>query len=144
MKKKLTIMFLAILACSLALMGCKDTAEEKTLAEAAQTKAELVKITVALANTESERDTLMAELATVTEARDKLQEQVSELTTLQNEAAAKAKETQTLIDKVMAQLQEQTEKAIGLQEQNKKLQETMDSLQQKLGGEVEIPQLPKL
>jgi uncharacterized coiled-coil DUF342 family protein len=78
--------------------------------------------------------TLKAELATVTEARDKLQEQVSKLTTLQNEAPAKTKEIQVLIDKLMGQLQEQAEKAVGLQEQNKKLQETIDSLQQKLGG----------
>ena len=122
-KQKLALMFLAILVCSLSLMGCKDAEKEKALAEAAQAKAELAK-------TESERDAIKAELATVTEARDKLQKQLlSKLTTLQNEDATKAKETQAQINKLMGQLKEQTEKAIGLQEQNKKLQETIDSLQ---------------
>jgi len=119
-------------------MGCKDAEEEKALAEAAQAKAKLAK-------TESERDAIKAELATVIEARDKLQRQLfSKLTTVQNEDATKAEETQARIGKLTGQLKEQTEKAIGLQEQNKKLQETIDSLQQKLGGEVGIPELPKL
>ncbi len=117
-KQKLTIMFLAILVCSLSLMGCKDAEEEKALAEAAQAKAKLAK-------TESERDAIKAELATVIEARDELQKQLfSKLT----KDATKDKETQARIGKLMGQLKEQTEKAIGLQEQNKKLQETIDSL----------------
>jgi len=37
--ERITIIFLVLLCCSLVLMGCKDTEEEKATAEPAEVKA---------------------------------------------------------------------------------------------------------
>ena len=92
-KGKLTIMFLAVLGCSLILAGCDGGEKEKdeAIAEAAEARANLAKAQVALAKTEKEKDNLKSELAAAIEARAKLQEQVSELAKGRDEAVAKAK-----------------------------------------------------
>lgn len=152
--EKLTIISLAILCCTLSLTGCKDTGKEEALAETAEAKAELAKVKADLARITSERDNLKLELATVTEARDKLQafveqatnikEQLARLTKERDTAITKATDAQTMVGKLKGQLQEQIEKTIGLEGQNKKLQEIIDELKKKLGSEVEIPLIPKL
>lgn len=142
-KGKLTIIFLAILLCSLlSLTGCKDTEKEKTAAESAAIKTELAKVKADLAKITSERDNLKLGLATVTEARDKLQaavdqatnvqKQLAELTRERDTAIAKAADAQTMVEKFKSQLQEQIQKLVGLEEQNKKLQETIDELKKSL------------
>ena len=154
-KEKLTIIFLSILVCSLfGLAGCKDTEKEKAVAETAAAKTELTKVKADLASIISERDNLKLELATVIEARDKLQattgqdtiikEQLAELTQERDTAIAKATGAQTMVEKLKSQLAEQIEKITGLEGQNKKLQEMLEELKKKLGGEKEIPSIPKL
>jgi len=153
--KKLTIIFLAILLCSsLSLTGCKDTEKEKAIAEAAAAKTELAKVKADLAGITSERDNLKLELATVTEARDKLQvaidqtinlqKQLAELTKERDTAIAEATDAQTMVERSKSQLQEQLQKVVELEDQNKKLQEMIDELKKKVGGEVQIPSIPKL
>ena len=154
-KEKLTIIFLAILLFSLlSLTGCKDSEKEKAVAEAAAAKAELAEVKADLAKITSERDNLKSELAAVIEARDKLQaatdqtidfrEQLAELMKERDIAIAKVTDAQTMVDKLKGQLQEQIQKSLGLEGQNKKLQEMIDELQKKLGSELEIPSIPRL
>ena len=154
-KEKLTIIFLAILLFSLlSLTGCKDSEKEKAVAEAAAAKAKLAGVKADLTKITSERDNLKSELAAVIEARDKLQaatdqaidvkEQLTELAKERDIAIAKVTDAQTMVDKLKGQLQEQIQKSLGLEGQNKKLQEMIDELQKKLGSEVGIPSIPKL
>ena len=154
-KEKLTIIFLAILLLSLlSLTGCKDSEKEKAVAEAAAAKAKLAGVKADLTKITSERDNLKSELAAVIEARDKLQaatdqaidvkEQLTELAKERDIAIAKVTGAQTMVDKLKGQLQEQIQKSLGLEGQNKKLQEMIDELQKKLGSEVGIPSIPKL
>ena len=154
-KEKLTIIFLSILICSLfGLAGCKDTEREQAVAEAAAAKEELIKVKADLASIMSERDSLKLELATVTDARDKLQaavdqaknikEQLAGLTEERDTAIAKATEAQSIVEKLKSQSAEQIQKVVGLESQNKKLQEMIDELKKNLGSEVEIPSIPKL
>ncbi|MBN1126835.1 MAG: hypothetical protein JXA82_17650 [Sedimentisphaerales bacterium] len=153
-KKKLAITFLPILLCGLfSMTGCKDTAKENTLAEAAETKKELLTVKADLAKITSERDNLKKELAAVKEIQDKLpaatdqvatvQKQLSELTKERDTALAKATDAQALVEKLKSQLQEQIQKVTGLEGQNKTLQEMIDQLKKQLGGSVKIPELPK-
>jgi len=165
--RKLTIIFLAVLLCSsLGLTGCKDTEKEKAVAEAAAAKAELSAVKVILAQSETERDNLKtsmtnlseslknakSELTTIMQARDKLQaavdqamnvkEQLAELTKERDTAIAKAMSAQAMVDKLKGQLQEQIQKVVGLEGQNKNLQEMIDDLKEKLGEGLNIPKLP--
>jgi len=126
-----TLVFLTALGCSLVLAGCDRGEEEKALAAAA--RAALAETQVALAQSEKEKNNLKSELAAVIQDRDKLQEQVRELTEGRDEAVAKAKNAQTIIENLTNQLKAQMEKVGELQEQNKKLQVTID-LQKKLSG----------
>lgn len=126
-----TLVFLTALGCSLVLAGCDRGEEEKALAAAA--RAALAETQVALAQSEKEKNNLKSELAAVIQDRDKLQEQVRELTEGRDEAVAKAKNAQTIIENLTNQLKAQMEKVGELQEQNKKLQATID-LQKKLSG----------
>ncbi|MFC1739108.1 hypothetical protein ACFL1G_08680 [Planctomycetota bacterium] len=155
MKQKFTIIFLTILLCSLfSLTGCKDTEKENAIAEAAAAKTELTKVKADLAKITSEQDNLKLELATVTEARDRLQaavdqaknikEQLAGLTEERDTAIAKATEVQSIVEKLKSQLAEQIQKVLGLEGQNKKLQEMIDELKKNLGSEVEIPSIPGL
>ncbi len=66
MSTKVTIMFLTLLCCSLALTGCKDAEKEKAIAEAAA-RVELEKVRAVLEKTESEKKALKAETATISE-----------------------------------------------------------------------------
>lgn len=154
-KEKFIIIFLAILlGSSLSLTGCKDTEKEKAVIEAATAKAELAKVKADLAKIMSERDNLKLQLATVTEARDKPQaavdqainvkEQLAELTKERDTAIAKAIDAQTMVERLKSQLQEQMQKVVAIEGQNKKLQEIIDELKKKFGGEMEIPSIPKL
>ena len=154
LKKNLALMFLSILLCSLfSLAGCKDTGKEEAVAEAAA-KAELTKIKANLASIMSERDDLKLKLTVVTDARDKLQamvgqatnikEQLAELTQERDTAIAKATGAQTMVEKLKSQLGEQIQKVLGLEGQNKKLQQLIDELKNKLGAEVQIPSIPNL
>ena len=70
-----------------------------------------------------------------------LKEQISELTREQGMAIAKAIDAQAIIEKLKVQLKEQIAKALGLEEQNKKLQQIIDELKSKLGDEVKIPSI---
>ena len=155
LKKNLALMFLSILLCSLfSLAGCKDTGKEEAVAEAAAAKAELTKIKANLASIMSERDDLKLKLTVVTDARDKLQamvgqatnikEQLAGLTQERDTAIAKATSAQTMVEKLKSQLGEQIQKVLGLEGQNKKLQQLIDELKNKLGAEVQIPSIPNL
>ncbi len=57
---------------------------------------------------------------------------------------AKATGAQSIVEKLKSQLSEQIQKITGLEGQNKKLQEMLEELKKKLGGEMEIPSIPKL
>ena len=154
-KEKLTIIFLFILMCSLfSLAGCKDTEKEGAVAEATAAKTELTKIKADLASIMSEGENLKLKLAAVTEARDKLQaivgqaknikEQLAVLTEERDTAIAKATEAKSIVEKLKSQLAGQIQKITGIEGDNKKLQEMIDELKKNLGGEVEMPSIPKL
>jgi DNA repair exonuclease SbcCD ATPase subunit len=150
---KPTITVLAILCCSLALTGCKDTEQEEAVAEAAELRIQLEKAKADLSKVTSERDSIGTQLAAITQARDKLQaaaekgmnvmEQLASLTKERDSALAKAADAQGMVDKLKGQLQEQIQKTVGLQEQNKKLQDSIAELQKKFGGEANLPSLLK-
>ncbi|MCJ7615586.1 MAG: hypothetical protein MUO43_03510 [Desulfobacterales bacterium] len=157
MKKKnvnLVVLLLIAAVVSLGLTGCKDADKEKALAETAAAKTELKKVKADLASIMTERDSLKLELATVIEARDRLQAlvgqapnikgQLAELTQERDTAIAKATGAQTMVEKLKSQLAVQIEKITGLEGQNKKLQEMIDELKKNLGGEMEMPSIPKL
>jgi len=154
-KKKPAVIFLSVLMCSLfSLAGCKDAEREDAIAEAASAKKELAKVKADLAKTMNERDSLKLELTAVTDARDKLQaavdqaenikEQLAGFTKERDTAIAKVTETQNIVENLKSQLAEQIQKVVGLESQNKKLQEMIDELKNKLGSEVEIPSIPGL
>lgn len=137
-------------------------------AEAAQTalaevRTELEGVKATLDTTQKERDGLKAnvndlsaslenlktELAAVTQVRDKLQVTAGQLTTLQDQLAqlaqdkdaalVKAADAQSLVEKLKSELQGQIQKVTGLQEENNKLQQTIDELK-KLVGAAKIPE----
>ena len=154
-KKKLTIIFLAIFMCSLfSLTGCKDPEKEQAVAEAAAAKIELSKVKNALSDIVSERDNLKLKLTTAIEARDKLQdaiekakdikEKLTVLTKERDTAIAKLADTQGIVEKLKSRVAEQVQKVAGLEGQNKKLQGIIAELKENLGGEVEMPSIPKL
>lgn len=154
-KEKLTVIFLSVLLCSLfSLIGCKDAEKEQAVAEAAETKIELTKVKALLAGATSDLDGLKLKMATVVEARDKLQtaleqagkikDQLAGLTEQRDAAIAKATEAQGLVEKLKGQLAEQVKKAVGLESQNKKLQEMLGELKKSIGTEAEIPSIPGL
>lgn len=112
MKLRVTITFLTLVVCSLVLAGC-DRREELQAREAAA----------------------KAELAAVIQDHKRLREQFGELAKEQSEAAAKLKTAQ--MNNLKNQLAEQMEEISDLQDQNEKLQVTIDELRKKLGGEAE-------
>jgi len=153
-KKKFTIVFLVIsLFFLLSLTGCKDTEKENAIAEAAAEKTDLTKVKADLAKITNERDTLSSELTAAMEARDKLQamvgqapnikEQLAGLTEERDAAIAKATGARDMVEQLKSQLAEQIQKVIGLEGQNKKLQEMIDELKKNLGSEVKMPSIPK-
>jgi len=152
-KVKLTIMFLGIMCCLLALPGCKDTEKENAVAEAAKAKAELANTQLTLVQTEQERDSLKSELAAVIKARDKLQDvaneamnikgQLSNLTKERDTAVTKAANIQDLLEALNSQLQAQITKANDLQTENSQLQATIKQRQDKL-KDVKLPSVPQL
>jgi uncharacterized coiled-coil DUF342 family protein len=152
MKQKLIIIFLSVLLCSwFGLTSCKDTEKEEAVAEAAAAKAELTKITAALASIMSERDNLKLELATVIEARDtmvdqakNIKEQLAGLTEERDAAIAKVTEINSVVEILRSELAKQFQTVAGLESKNKKLQGMIDELKRNLGSEVEIPPLPDL
>jgi chromosome segregation ATPase len=161
MKTKLAIVFLAALCCLLGLSGCKDAEKEEALKETAELRTELIRVKGILTKTEIERDELKAKVSELSESLKAAQtkiddlmqsssqavditEQLARLTEQRDTAIAKATDAQTLVEKLGSQLQEQLQKSAGLENENKKLQETIDELQKKLDSEVEIPSLPKL
>ena len=137
--KKITLISMVLL-CGFVLIGCKDSAKEEAVAEASAAKIELSKVKL--------------ELAAVTEARDKLQaiagqatnikEKLTVLTQERDATIAKATGAQTMVENLKTQLSDQLKKVTELQGQNTKLQEIIDGLKKKLGGEIEVPSLPAL
>ena len=144
-KEKLPIIFLAVLGCSLILAGCDRSKKEReeAIAEAAEARANFAKAQVVLAKTEKEKNILKSELAAAIEARAKLHEKVSELAKGRDGAVAKAKIAEEQVENLTGQLKEQMEKFSKLQEQNKKLQATIEELQDKL-KDIEAPTVPQL
>ncbi len=112
---------LLVLFCLLVLPGCKDAEKAKALAD-----AEAARTTLAEVNTELEA--VKAKLAAVTEAHDKLKDQLSQLTRDRDSTVAKGADAQGMVEKLKSQLQEQTQKAAALQEQNNRLQKLIDEL----------------
>jgi SAM-dependent methyltransferase len=109
-----TLTFLAVASCSLFLGGCDRGKEQQGLEPAEK-----------------------AELAAVIRDRNRLQKQVTELAKERDDAVKKEKTARTKIENLMNQLAEQMGKVGELQEQNEKLQETIDDLLKKLGGEAD-------
>ena len=157
MKKKVTVLFLGLLCFSISLTGCKDTGSS----DATEAKAELTKVKGILEQTQKERDELKAKVAEISESLKAAQtkidgflqssnqeidtkEQLTKLIEERDTAITKASDAQTLIEKLKGQLQEQLLKVTGLNEQNQKLQDTIEQLKKQLGSDVKMPELPKL
>ena len=146
------ILISMVLLCGFLLTGCKDSAKEEAIAEAAASKSELTKVKDSLAKMLSERDSLKLKLTTVMEAHEKLQsitkqatnvqEKLTTLTQQRDAAIAKATGAQTMVDNLKTQLSDQVKKFTELQGQNTKLQEIIDGMKKKLGSEIEVPSLP--
>jgi formylglycine-generating enzyme required for sulfatase activity len=115
--------------CLLVLTGCRDSKREQADAEAAKT---------ALADVQTQLEGVRAELAAVTQARAQLQaiveqltplkEKVTQLTRDRDAAVTKAAEAQGMVEKLKGQLQEQTQKAAVLQEQNDSFRQVSDEV----------------
>ena len=158
MKKKVTIVFFATLLFLISLtIGCKDTSSS----DAVEAQAELTEVKSILEQTQKERDDLKAEVADITESLKSaetkvddllesrsqamdIENKLAELTKDRNAAIAKAADAQTLIENLKSQLQEQVLKVTGLEEQNQKLQDTIEELKKQLSSHVKIPELPTL
>ena len=160
MEKKVTILLLGLLCVSISLTGCKDTGSTGS-SDASGAKAELNKVKGILEKTEIERDELKTKVAEISESLKAAQtkidgllqssnqaidikDKLAELAEDRDTAIAKAADSQTLIEKLKGQLQEQILKVTGLNEQNQKLQDTIEQLKKQLGSDVKIPELPKL
>ena len=74
-----TCRFLAVLACSLVLMGCEDEEKKKALEEAEEAKMTLVRVKVSLTKANRQIADLKEVLGVVTESRDELQKQIEKL-----------------------------------------------------------------
>lgn len=160
--EKIIFIFLALfLYTLLALNGCKDTEKENAIKEAAEAKTELATVRSILEKTKIEREELKAKVSEVTESLDaaktkmetliqsgtqavNFKEKLDELTKQKDNAIAKAADLQTMVQTLKTQLQEQLQKVTGLEGQNKKLQQLIDELKNKLGAEVQIPSIPNL
>ncbi len=105
------VRFLTVLACSLALMGCKDEQEkQKALAEAAEAKMSLAKVKADLTMAKSQIAYLKEELEAAKETRNELQEQAEPLVGERDIAMAAAEKAQERIKNLTAQLNEQAQK----------------------------------
>ena len=161
MEKFIFISLALLLYTLLGLSGCKDTEKENAIKEAAEAKAELVSLRSILEKTKMQREELEAKVSEVTEslnaAKAKMEtliqsgaqavnfkEKLDELTTQRDNAIAKAADLQTMVQNLKTQLQQQLQKVTGLEGQNKKLQQIIDELKNKLGADVQIPSIPNL
>jgi cell shape-determining protein MreC len=139
--RRFTLIFLTALSCSLVLAGCDRSKEDKALVEAAETRATVANTLLSLAKSEKENEHLKSELAAAIQGREELQAAADESTNIKKQLAELAKErdaaltkaidAQAMIEKLKSQLQQQIQQSTGLQDQNKKLQATIDELQKK-------------
>ena len=148
MSKRLNIKLFFLVIFMLSAAGCKESTEEndKNLAEAEKTKAELTRAMHALKKTQTESNDLneglsetleefekiKLELALTTKTKDNLQNQVDKLTAQRDEALAKASDTESLADELASQLKEKTEEVKVLEELNEELLTTIGKLQEQL------------
>jgi formylglycine-generating enzyme required for sulfatase activity len=88
-------------------------------------------------------ESVKGKLAVVTQAHDKLQaaaaeqattlkDQLTQVTRDRDSALAKAADAQGMLEKLKSQLQEQTQKVAALQEQNNRLQQSIDELKKRV------------
>ncbi len=112
---------LLILFCLLVLAGCKDAEKEKAIADANAARATLAEV-----NTQLEK--VKAELQAAAQQVTTLKDQLSQLTRDRDSTVAKATDAQAAVGKLKGRLQEQTQKAAALQEQDNKLQKLIDEL----------------
>jgi len=161
MEKFIFISLALLLYTLLGLNGCKDTEKENAIKEAAEAKSELATVQSILEKTKMQREELEAKVSEVTEslnaAKAKMEtliqsgaqavnfkEKIDELTTQKDNALAKAADLQTMVQTLQTQLQQQLQKITGLEGQNKKLQQIIDELKNRLGADVQIPSIPNL
>jgi len=163
---------IGFMLCIVALVGCKDTDKQQAIARADAAEAELREAKTRLQATQSERDELKttvgdlskslqdfkSQLSTITQLKDQastiitereatisqLKDQVSTIITEREAAIAKVADAQATIEKMTSQLQEQVQKVLVLEEQNKKLQAMIDELKKKLVDVIKLPQIPGL
>jgi chromosome segregation ATPase len=115
---------------------------QSQLAAAGQLKDQVTALT-------KERDAAVGQLkdqvSSITKERDaavgQLKDQVNAIAKERDTAMAKVTDAQTTIDKLKSQVQEQIQKFLAIEEQNKKLQAMIDDLQKKL-NDLKVPQIP--
>lgn len=132
---RIAVAGIMLLCCSVVLTGCKDDEKEKALKEVSNLKAQLSETETQLAQITGERDALKSEVKTIKQTLDKLQtaadevitlrEKVDKVTKERNLAVDKARNAQVEVERLKGQLAEQTQKALALEKQNKKLQDTV-------------------
>jgi chromosome segregation ATPase len=160
---------ICLVFCMVVLAGCKD---KEAIARADTAEAALKEAKAQLQTTTNERDGLRTSAATLTKSVDDLKSQLTSMTGLKDQvstltkerdaamkqlsdqvsaitrerdaAVARVAEAQASIEKLTAQLQEQVQKFLSIEEQNKKLQATIDEMKTKLGDEIKLPQIPNL
>lgn len=113
--------FLAVLACSLVLMGCEDEEKKKALEEAEEAKMTLARVKVSLTKANRQMADLKEVLEVVTESRDELQKQIEQLLQERGHTVAEVEKAQEGINDRTSQLNQQTQSVVTLQNQIKKL-----------------------
>lgn len=140
------VRFLTVLACSLALMGCKDEQEKKkALTEAAETRTSLAKVKADLTMAKSQIAYLKEELETAKEAHNELQEQAEPLVGERDIAIAAAEKAQEKIKNLIAQLSEQAGNEGMLRNEIKELELVIENQEKTIAEQqVTIEELQKI
>ena len=167
-KKRLMILIPAILCWVFMVTGCKDSDGDRAIAEAAEARAELVKVIAILEQTKTDKEELESEVAELSRELEKTKSEVvtivqlygesrtevSELSGERDIAIAEANDTQETVKKLRDQLKKKGEEALEFREWMEGLQSAIKILESqlkvrgeppiKLTGEQPMELLPEL
>jgi len=126
-------------------MGCEDEEKKKALAEAAEARMSLSKVTVDLTRAKSQIAYLKEELEAVKQTHNELQEQTEPLFGERDNAMAAAEKAQERIKNLTAQLNEQAESAGMLRKDIKELELVIEKQERTIAEQqVTIEELLKI
>jgi chromosome segregation ATPase len=121
MKSKVIVELLALSACMIAVLGCRDKEREQALTEAEQAKKALATVEAQLERAKSEMAFLQEQLDAVTETRDEFEQQLRQLVGDRDSAVAASQIAQAASGRLTAQLSKQTDSTAVLEKEIERL-----------------------